>query len=642
IYGRFKRMQGHDVFEPIGLDGFGIHSENYALKIGKHPVRHARDSQKNFYRQLAMLGNGFAWNERLETYDPRYYRWTQWIFTQLFKRGLAYRKKQAVNWCPSCKTVLADEQVISGQCERCDSTVLQKELEQWFFKITDYAERLLKNLERIDWSERVKTAQRNWIGKSEGALIKFKIQKAVARHSERSEDETQIRKDFGSSERSEESHGKERDPSAASQPQDDGRTNYVEVFTTRPDTLFGATYLVLAPEHQIIANLESRITNYGEVKKYIEETRDKSEEERIAENREKTGVALKGIGAINPANNEEIPVWISDYVLGHVGTGAIMAVPAHDQRDFEFAKKFRLPVRQVVAPHVVMEGVDAPRSNERIVEFDAATAIVRHWERKDLFYVVEFSSVMHGFVGGHVEPGESHEATARREVREESGYSDIRTITPLFERAYCRGYKTRKSREEFCADSVYVVELGSGARTDIVDRETKKGFWMTSGQILRDPFFTNHHKLYFEHYIHNKAFVGDGRLVNSGRFDGMPSEKTRWAITRFAKGKRVTRYRLRDWLVSRQRYWGPPIPMIHCTHCANEGKGEQKGMPGWYAVPERDLPVRLPLLKNFKPLGTGVGPLASVPSFYKVACPKCRREARRETDVSDAFLDSAW
>jgi len=450
IYGRFKRMQGYDVFEPIGLDGFGIHSENYALKIGRHPMEQAKVSEKNFYRQLAILGNGFAWAERLETYDPDYYKWTQWIFVQMFRRGLAYRKKAAVNWCPSCKTVLADEQVIADKCERCGTGVVKKELEQWFFKITDYAERLLKNLDKIDWSERVKIAQRNWIGRSKGALIKFPIS------------ESQFS---------------------------------IEVFTTRPDTLFGATYLVLAPEHKIVNSNWLLVTNKEEVKGYIKRAKLKSEEERIAEGKEKTGVELKGVKAINPANNEEIPIWAADYVLGHVGTGAIMAVPAHDQRDFEFAKKYNLPIKIVVCPH----------------------------------YPV--------------------------------------TTCPVLDRAY----------EE------------------------------------------------------------EGHLVESGKFNGIPSSEARREIIRFVGGQRKVQYRLRDWLISRQRYWGSPIPMIYCDKCIRLPGGQ-----GWSPVPEKDLPVKLPHIKEFRPTGTSESPLAPVEKFYKVRCPKCRSWARRETDVSDTFLDSAW
>lgn len=468
IYGRLKRMQGYDVFEPIGLDGFGIHSENYALQIGRHPMRQAKISEKRFYKQLEIVGNGFAWDEKLETYDPEYYKWTQWIFVQMFKRGLAYRKKAPVNWCVSCKTVLADEQVIGGKCERCDAQVVKKELEQWFFKITKYAERLLKNLDKIDWSERIKVAQRNWIGRSEGALIKFNVRCQM---------------------------------SSVKCPQ-------IEVFTTRPDTLFGATYMVLAPEHPFVAvllkskNQKSKTENYEELKDYIERVQKRTPEERIKEGREKTGVELKGVKAINPANGEEIPIWVADYVLGDVGTGAIMAVPAHDQRDLEFARKYGLPIRKVIEPKVTLE-------------------------------------------------------------------------------------------------------------------------------IQKSKFETN-----------ETAYEDAGVLVNSGKFSGMSSEKAKWEITKFVGGKRKVLYRLRDWLISRQRYWGPPIPMIYCPTCAKASAGKENA--GWQPVSEKDLPVKLPYIKDFRPTGTEKAPLATVEKFYKVRCPRCKSWAKRETDVSDTFLDSAW
>jgi leucyl-tRNA synthetase len=452
IYGRMKRMQGYDVFEPIGLDGFGIHSENYAMKIGAHPMELSKVSQENFYRQLEMIGNGFAWNERLETYDPDYYRWTQWLFVQMWKHGLAYRKRQSVNWCPSCKTVLADEQVIGGKCERCSTEVIKKALEQWFFRITKYAEKLLGNLDTIDWSERVKIAQRNWIGKSTGALIDFPIHDT--KHT-------------------------------------------IRVFTTRPDTLFGATYMVLSPEHELLAKSKLHIANREEVDEYIKQAAAKSETERTADDKEKTGVELKGVKAVNPVNKEEVPVFIADYVLAGYGTGAIMAVPAHDERDFAFAKKFNLPI-----PVVISNGED-----------DA----------------------------------------------------------PLSE-----------------------------------------------------------------------AYVGDGALINSGKFDGMTVAQAIPAVTKFAGGELTTQFRLRDWLISRQRYWGAPIPMVHCDACEKAGKGEHADMPGWYAVPEDQLPVTLPFVKDFRPKGKDESPLASVKEFYETTCPGCGGGARRETDVSDTFLDSAW
>jgi len=406
VCGRLKRMQGYDVFEPIGLDGFGIHSENYALKIGAHPANQAKISEKRFYNQLQMIGNGFAWDEHLETYDPEYYKWTKWIFVQMFKNGLKNKKKQAVNWCPSCKTVLADEQVISGECERCSAIVVKKDLEQWFFKITEYAERLLKNIEKIDWSEKVKIAQREWIGKSEGAEINFSIK---------------------------------------------GEKEKIKVFTTRPDTLFGATYMVLSPEHSLIKNLEFRIKNLGEVKRYINKVKNKTEKEQIAEEKEKTGVELKGVKAINPATKKEIPIFVADYVLSSYGTGAIMAVPAHDERDFEFARKFKLPIVKVINPVLMRVANPAARADAAVSE--------------------------------------------------------------------------------------YAIEA--------------------------------------------ELWEGEGEMINSGEFNGMLSEKARWEITKFVGGKKQSQYHLHDWLISRQRYWGPPIPMIYCDACAKNKKGEQKEMPGW-------------------------------------------------------------
>ncbi len=469
IYGRFKRMQGNDVFEPIGLDGFGIHSENYALKAGTHPMEQAKISEKRFYEQLEQIGNGFAWEEKLETYDPKYYRWTQWLFLQMFKNGLAYRKKQEVNWCPSDKTVLADEQVIDGKCERCGTEVVKKELEQWFFKITQYAERLLQNLEKLDWSEKVKVAQRNWIGKSEGAEIDFLLD--FKKHIE---------------------DNNRRGPN--------GERAHLRVFTTRPDTLFGVTYLVLSPEHLwvtlAIDHEHDVLLNKAEVQAYVKKSKAKSAEERIVEGKEKTGVELKGVKAVNPANGEEIPIFVADYVLSSYGTGAIMAVPAHDERDFEFAQKFELPIRIVI----------------------------------------------------------------------------------------------------------------------------------TAPANLNPP----------------EPYTGYGYLQDSEKFNGMDSEKAKWEITKFVGGERQTQYRLRDWLISRQRYWGPPIPMIFCESCARTGKGERVDMPGWYVVPEKDLPVELPFIKDFRPTGKEESPLAAHKEFYEVKCPACKKSARRETDVSDTFLDSAW
>lgn len=445
IYGRFHRQQGHTVFEPLGYDAFGIHSENYALKVGEHPMRLIPRNIANFRRQLERAGLMVDWRQSVDTTAPDYYKWTQWVFLQLYHRGLAYKKKGAVNWCPSCKTVLANEQVIAGACERCGTLVEQRFLEQWFFRISDYAGRLLDNLETIDWSETTKTAQRNWIGRSEGARLHFAL----------------------------EAGGGD-----------------ITVFTTRPDTIFGATYMVLAPEHPLV---DALVTDAQRAE--VEAYRERSAHQDLVSRRttkEKTGV-FTGAYAINPATGKPIPVWIADYVLMEYGTGAIMAVPGHDERDFAFATVFALPIVRVVA------GAD-----------DTAE-------------------------------------------------------TPL------------------------------------------------------ESAFTDD---------------ADGRLVNSGAFDALPVAEAKRAVTAWLAERRagtpVTNYRLHDWCISRQRYWGPPIPVIYCDSC------------GTQPVPEGDLPVVLPDIPDFKPDDSGVSPLARHEEWYHVPCPKCGATARRETDVSDTFLDSAW
>ncbi|HYT84455.1 MAG TPA: leucine--tRNA ligase [Gemmatimonadales bacterium] len=438
IYGRLKRLQGYDVFEPIGFDAFGIHSENYALSVGANPAKLIPQNIAMFRRQLKRFGGMFDWRHELSTTDPRYYKWTQWIFLQLFRAGLAFRKKAAVNWCPKDMSVVANEQVINGYCERHpDTKVEQRFLEQWFFAITKYAGRLLENLDRLDWSDSTRTLQRNWIGRSEGAELVFET------------------------------------PGGAK----------IRVFTTRPDTVFGATYLVLAPEHPLVDALTAQEQRPA-VNAYRRDVRAKDIVSRKVGEQVKTGVFL-GSYARNPATGDAIPVWIADYVLMEYGTGAIMAVPAHDKRDFEFATAFRLPIRRVVQAEEPLPSV-----------------------------------------------------------------------------------------------------------------------------------------------------TEEGALTNSGQFDGLPCREAQrkivaWLEERGLAAPRV-QYRLHDWCISRQRYWGPPIPIIYCDRC------------GPVAVPEQDLPVELPLIEDFRPDASGVSPLARHKEWYFVKCPRCGAQGRRETDVSDTFLDSAW
>ena len=469
VHGRYQRLTGKQVFEPIGFDAFGIHSENFALKQGVNPMDLTPRNVANFTRQLRRIGGMFDWDHAVNTSEPEYYRWTQWIFVQLFKAGLAERKEAPVNWCPSCMTVLANEQVVNGLCERCDTPVEQRRIAQWFFRITDYAQRLLDNLKSIDWSETTVKAQENWIGRSEGATLRFPVLPSGPEDWQGVAAGTGGDRDLG-----------------AELPEN---VDVLSVFTTRPDTVFGATYMVLAPEHPLVGKITTS-DRAEEVRAYQDQAAKLDLVARQKADKTKTGV-FTGAYCLNPATGLPIPVWIADYVLIEYGTGAIMAVPGHDQRDFEFAEVFDLPIPRVVA-------------------------------------------------------GPDHGAD-----------------TPLSE-----------------------------------------------------------------------AYVGDGSLVNSGRFDGMPWREGARAIVSWLEERQLAEgkvnYRLHDWCISRQRYWGPPIPIIHCEAC------------GPKAVPEEDLPVLLPRLEDFKPDDSGVSPLARVEDWYKTTCPACGKEARRETDVSDTFLDSSW
>ena len=439
IFARTKRMQGYNVMFPIGFDAFGLPAENAAIKNKVDPHKWTYENIAYMEKQLLSMGNSFDWSRKVITSDPEYYKWTQWLFLQLYKNGLAYKKKASVNWCPSCNTVLANEQVTDGKCERCGTEIVQKDLEQWFFKITDYAERLLSDMKDLKWPEPIKEAQKNWIGKSEGAELEFKIK--------------------------------------------DGEYK-INVFTTRADTLFGVTYLVVAPEYEWlieqIKSEKSSITNRSEIEKYIKETKSKTEIERTDAKKAKTGVEIKGLKAINPADGEEVPIFVADYVLGNYGTGAVMAVPAHDERDFEFAKKYGLPIKEVVS-------------------------------------------------------GED---------------------------------------------------------------------------------------------ISSESYVGEGTLVNSGKFSDMKSEEAREKITK-KFGRKVIKYKLRDWLLSRQRYWGCPIPIVY----------DPEGKP--HPIPEENLPWLLPEdVKDFAPKGES--PIATSKELKERVEKVFGKGWRPEYDTMDTFVDSSW
>lgn len=443
IVARKRRLDGYNVLYPMGWDAFGLPTENYAIKNKIHPAVVTKENIARFKDQLKSLGMSFDWSREINTTDPNYYRWTQWIFIQLFNKGLAYKKEFPINWCPSCKVGLANEEVVGGGCERCGSQVEQKVKNQWMLKITEYAERLINDLDLVNYIERVKIQQKNWIGRSEGAEVDFKIK---------------------------------------------GAEDVFRVFTTRPDTLYGATYMVMSPEHPYIEKYADQIENMDALLQYRTDSSKKSEFERTELVKIKTGVEVKGIMAVNPVTNKEIPVWISDYVMMSYGTGAIMAVPGHDTRDWEFAKKFDLPIIEVVS-------------------------------------------------GGNVD---------------EEAYTDN----------------------------------------------------------------------------------ADGVLVNSEMIDGLKVPEAKAKITDFLIankiGEKKVNYKLRDWVFSRQRYWGEPIPLVHCDCC------------GWVPVEEKDLPLTLPEVDNYEPTDNGESPLAHLEDWVKTECPKCGKEARRETDTMPQWAGSSW
>ena len=443
VWSRYQVLKGNYVIHPMGWDAFGLPAENYAIKMGVHPAKSTAENVANIKRQINEIAAIYDWDREVNTTDPSFYKWTQWIFVQMFKKGLAYEKEFPINWCPSCKTGLANEEVVDGKCERCGAAVTKKNLRQWMLKITAYADRLLNDLDKLDWPEKVKKMQSDWIGKSYGAEVNFKV---------------------------------------------DGRDDTIVVYTTRPDTLYGATFMVLSPEHELAKSLATDDRRES-VEKYIFDSSMKSNVDRM-QSKEKTGV-FTGSYAINPLNGAKTPIWLSDYVLADYGTGAIMCVPAHDDRDFEFAKKFDLPIVQVIA----------------------------------------------------------------------------------------------KDGKE--------IENMTEAYTDAV-----------------------------------------GTMINSGDWNGMESAKLKLEAPQMIEekgyGKKTTNYKLRDWVFSRQRYWGEPIPIIHCPHCGN------------VPVPEKELPLELPKVESYQPTGTGESPLAAIDEWVNTTCPVCGGPAKRETNTMPQWAGSSW
>lgn len=601
IYARFKRANGYDVLHPIGWDAFGLPAENFAIKTGIHPDKKTHQNIKNFTRQIKALGISYDWDREIDTSSPEYYKWTQWMFLFLYENGLAYKKRAHVNWCPKDVTVLANEQVVDGKCDRCGTEVVQKDLEQWFFKITDFVEDtraksgkkvsgLLSGLGKVDWPSSTKAAQKHWIGRSEGAEVVFPI-----------------------------AHTEEE----------------LRVFTTRVDTIFGCTYVVISPEHSLLANDKLRMTNDEEIKKYQEVTAKKTDLERTELAKEKTGVKLEGIEAINPFTGEKVPVYVADYVLGTYGTGAVMAVPAHDERDYEFAKKYELPIKQSIAPYVEMKGNCTPRADKKTTSKDCVTALIFDKTEKNILMLRRKSGGTCVFPGGGIEKGETAEDAVRREIGEETGYKNFSIKKVLIPALYGHGFKPHKDVNCFDKHTVFVVQLHDEDKENISQEEhaTHEMFWESIEAVREISGFAEHHAFMWQLFLNKEtAYTEDGILVDSGEFTGLSSAEAREKMTKWLKqeklGSKRVQYRLRDWLISRQRYWGAPIPIIYCETC------------GTVPVPLKDLPVKLPTDVDFRP--TGESPLMRSKSFQKVKCPKCGEKARREADTMDTFVCSSW
>lgn len=579
---RKKRLMGYNVLFPMGWDAFGAPAEQYAIKNHIHPSIAVKENIKTFKSQIEKLGISFDWSREFATTDPEYYKWTQWQFLQFFKHGMAYKAKKNINWCPKCKMGLSNEDSSGGVCERCGTQVVQKEKEQWMLRMSDYAEDLIDGLNDTDFQERTKVAQINWIGKSTGAEVDFKLKQVNEK---------------------------------------------LTVYTTRPDTLYGVTFMVIAPEHPYVDLYSGLIKNMNEVIDYREQTNKKTEFERTQLVKDKTGIKLEGLSAINPINNKEIPIYISDYVMMNYGTGAIMAVPAHDTRDYDFAKKFGIDIIQVLE-----EETGTPHSDESMK--NSIVAIV-YDEKQDKYLTINWGN--NGgrlFVGGTIKENESSLECAIREIAEETGYTDISLVKTAFKiNHHYYAYNKDKYFNIQATPFLFTLNSDKMVSQNLDDDEKFKVEWV-SKDIIQKEIVDELHKKSFEYTVNETAMVGDGIHINSDVLDGLHKEEAISKMISYLEekgiGRKKTNYKLQDWIFTRQRFWGEPIPLIYCDDC------------GWVAVPDEDLPVLLPNVAEYEPTDDGESPLARIEEFVNTTCPHCGKPAKRETDTMPNWAGSSW
>ena len=582
VLARKKRMMGYNVLFPMGWDAFGAPAEQYAIKNHIHPSIAVKENIKTFKGQIKKLGISFDWSREFSTTDPEYYKWTQWQFLQFFKNGMAYKAKKNINWCPKCKTGLSNEDSSGGVCERCGTQVVQKEKEQWMLRMSDYAEDLIDGLKDTDFQERTKTAQINWIGKSTGAEVDFKLAQVNEK---------------------------------------------LTVYTTRPDTLFGVTFMVVAPEHPYIDLYSGLIKNMNEVIDYREQTNKKTEFERTQLVKDKTGIKLDGLSAINPVNGKEIPIYISDYVMMNYGTGAIMAVPAHDGRDYDFAKKFGIDIIQVLEEETGISHSDEAKKKSIV-------AIV-YDEKQDKYLTINWGK--NGgrlFVGGTMKENESALDCAIREIQEETGYTDISLVRDSFKiNHHYYAYNKDKYFNIEATPLLFKLNSDKKVNQNLDDDENFQVEWV-SKDVISKEIVDELHKKSFEYTINESAMVGDGVHINSDGLDGLHKEDAISKIISYLEekgiGRKKTNYKLQDWIFTRQRFWGEPIPLIYCDDC------------GWVAVPDEELPVLLPNVAEYEPTDDGESPLARIDEFVNTTCPHCGKPAKRETDTMPNWAGSSW
>ena len=586
IYARFKKMNGFNVLHPMGWDAFGLPAENFAIKNKISPEVAMKKNIKRFKGQCQMIGLNYDWDREISTIDPKYFKWTQWIFLQLFKKGLAYESYAPINWCSSCKTGLANEDLDGDKCERCGTIIEKKPMRQWVLKIRDYADRLLDDIDELAWPEHVKELQRNWIGRSEGAEITFKLK---------------------------------------------GLDKNITVFTTRPDTLFGLSYVVLAPENPLVDDLKLHINNWKDVEKYRKEVKGKSEIDRTAEGKEKTGVELKGIKAINPVDSKEVPVFISDYVLANYGTGAVMAVPAHDDRDYAFAKKYNLPITEVIVPERI-DKRNPPVAGKKVVERKNVHVIAKN-PKTGMYLGLKYKKFnWTTFPMGGIEEGEDIIEAAKRELLEETGYKNVKGGIILGGQVKAEYFAAHKDQNRVSYTNLVYFELIDEEKENISAEENEEHevVWLSEKDIHSDVMTHAEMDIWLERLSGKIAYTEDGVMVNSEQFNGRKNTEIMRDITEFSGGKITKTYKLQNWVFSRQRYWGEPIPVIHCDKC------------GVVAVPEKDLPLKLPKVKFYEPSGTGESPLAKMDKWVNTKCPKCKGKAKRETNTMPQWAGSSW